>query len=160
MSRSAPQGEAEPASQTLKHAIADEVLAIKRRIEAQSEQVERLRHLIERIEDKIREDSADLADLQGALGEAAELRIDDLDQRLGGQRLERVAIRLLEEQPQLGSEIHYKEWFDLITEAGYKVTGRNPLGTFLAQLSRSPAIEPIGHRTGRYRLRLLADPPA
>jgi hypothetical protein len=67
-----------------------------------------------------------------------------------------VAIRLLKEQPEAAAGIHYREWFDLIREAGYQVSGQNPLGTFLAQLNRSSAVERVGSRTGRYRLRLAS----
>lgn len=143
-------------SPNLKDALVAEAAALANRIEAQAEQAERLRSLAERIEQQTEEDRHHLHDLHGILGEAVQLRIDDLDRRLGGQRLERVAIRLLQERPEAAAGIHYREWFDLVREAGYQVSGQNPLGTFLAQLSRSDAVERVGARTGRYRLRLVA----
>jgi hypothetical protein len=142
--------------QTVNEQLLEEARTLTLRIEAQTEQVERLRILAEKIERKTEEDRDALRDLQGVLGEASQLRIDDLDKRLGGQRLERVAIRLLKDRPEPMEEIHYREWFDLIREAGYKVSGQNPLGTFLAQLNRSDAIERVGHRSGRYRLRIAS----
>jgi hypothetical protein len=146
--------EAPPA--TLNDALVEEAATLACRIEAQVEQAERLRVLAEKIEQRTAEDRHALQELRGALGEAAQLRIDDFDQRLGGQRLERVAIRLLRSRPGPVSDIHYREWFDLVQKAGYKISGQNPLGTFLAQLNRSEAIESVGRRTGRYRLRVAS----
>jgi hypothetical protein len=141
---------------TLKESLLSEAAALGHRIAAQAEQAERLRGLAERLERQTEEDRHALRDLEGILGEAAQLQIDDLDKRLGGQRLERVAIRLLNERPEAAAGIHYREWFDLVRDAGYQVSGQNPLGTFLAQINRSSAIERVGVRTGRYRLRLVA----
>ena len=141
---------------TLRARLTEEAAALSARIRAQSEQAQRLRGLAERIEARTSEDRHALSDLEGVLGEAAQLGIDDLDRRLGGQRLERVAIRLLRERSGDGREIHYREWFDLIREAGYEVSGKNPLGTLLAQLNRSTAVERVGNRSGLYRLRLVA----
>jgi hypothetical protein len=140
----------------LKDALVSEAAALAHRIEAQTSQVERLRALADRIERQTAEDRHALHDLHGILGESVQLRIDDLDRWLGGQRLERVAIHLLEGRPDATVGIHYREWFDLIREAGYRVSGQNPLGTFLAQLNRSSAVERVGRRTGRYRLRVAS----
>jgi hypothetical protein len=140
----------------LKDALLEEAAALAHRIEAQAEQAERLRALADRLERQTEEDRHALHDLEGLLGEATQLRIDDLDKRLGGQRLERVAVRLLKERPEAAAGIHYREWFDLVREAGYQVSGQKPLGTFLAQINRSDAVERVGTRTGRYRLRLVA----
>jgi hypothetical protein len=135
-----------------------EARALAARIQAQAEQADRLRALAARIDGQTAEDRQALQDLEGLLGEATQLGIDDFDQRLGGQRLERVAVRLLRERERAGEqvEIHYREWFDLLRSAGHEVAGKNPLGTFLAQLNRSVAIERVGSRTGRYRLRAVA----
>jgi hypothetical protein len=143
-------------SESLRKRLTQEAAALASCIRAQSEQAERLRALAERIETRTAEDRNALADLEGVLGASAQLGIDDFDRRLGGQRLERVAIRLLEEHPGAAEEIHYRAWFDLIREAGYEISGKNPLGTLLAQLNRSDAVERVGNRTGLYRLRLVA----
>jgi hypothetical protein len=142
-----------PQPKSLNGALADEALAIEERIRAQADQAERLRNLAERIEKKTDEDRHALEELKGVLGESSQLGIADFDQRLGGQRLEGVAIRLLKSQPGPLADIHYRDWFKLLNDAGFRVSGQNPLGTFLAQLNRSDAIERVGHRTGRYRLR-------
>lgn len=140
----------------LKDALLGEAATLAHRIEAQAEQAERLRNLAEKLDRQTEADRHALHDLEGILGESSQLRIDDLDRRLGGQRLERVAIHLLEERPEVAGGIHYREWFDLVRDAGYQVSGKKPLGTFLAQINRSEAVERVGTRTGRYRLRLVA----
>jgi hypothetical protein len=143
-------------SDSVRARLTEEAAALSARIRAQSEQAKRLRSLAERIEAQTVEDRHALNDLEGVLGKAAQLDIDDFDRRLGGQRLERVAIRLFREQADGIEEIHYRAWFDMVREAGYEVSGKNPLGTFLAQLNRSEAIERVGKRTGLYRLCLVA----
>jgi hypothetical protein len=136
--------------------LAQEAAALAAKITAQAEQADRLRALAERVDAQTDLDRQNLLELQGVLGEAAQLVIDDFDRCLRGQRLERVAIRILRESYGDAAEIHYREWFDLIRGEGYQIVGRNPLGTFLSQLNRSDAVERVGRRTGRYRLRLAA----
>jgi hypothetical protein len=140
----------------LRDLLRQEAAALAQKIIAQAEQAERLRLLADRVEGQCSLDRQNLAQLEGVLGEASQLAIDDFDRRLRGQRLERVAIRILSESHHAAADIHYREWFELIRAEGYQVTGRNPLGTFLSQLSRSEAVERVGRRTGRYRLRLAA----
>lgn len=143
-------------SKTVREGLLGEAQALASRIQAQAEQADRLRALAERIDRQTLGDRRALEDLQGVLGEATQLGIDDFDHRLGGQRLERVAIRLLRERDGGKAEIHYREWFDLLRSEGHEIAGKNPLGTFLAQLNRSRAVERMGTRTGRYRLRVVA----
>jgi hypothetical protein len=133
-----------------------EARALATRVRAQTERAERLRTLADRIDRQTVQDRAALEDLRGVLGSAAQLQIDDLHDRLGGERLERVAVRLLRERQGPDAEIHYREWFDLVEEAGHRITGKRPLATFLAQLNRSRSVERVGRRSGRYRLRAVA----
>jgi hypothetical protein len=39
-----------------------------------------------------------------------------------------------------GDVLHYRAWFDLLTDAGHQVAGKDPLAVFLTQLSRSPVV--------------------
>jgi hypothetical protein len=139
--------------ETLDQALLSEALALTRRIEAQVDQAERLRLLADRIDDQTQRERALLEQLESALGRSAQLSINDLDGRLRGQRLLDVAIRLLEEQMGRGQAIHYREWFQLLQNHGYKVGGKDPVATFLAQINRAEAVESLGNRSGRYRLR-------
>jgi len=141
-------------SETLDQALLSEAVALTRRIEAQADQAERLRLLADRIDEQTQRERALLEQLESALGRAVQLSIDDLDGRLRGQRLLDVAITLLEEQRGRGQEIHYRDWFQLLQSHGHRVGGKDPLGTFLAQINRAEAVESIGKRTGRYRLKV------
>jgi hypothetical protein len=142
-----------PPTETLDSVLLSEAVALTRRIEAQAEQAERFRLLADRIDEQTQRERALLEQLEGALGRAVQLSIDDLDGRLRGQRLLDVAIELLDQQLGRGKEIHYRDWFQLLQAHGYKVGGKDPLGTFLAQINRAEAVESVGRRTGRYRLK-------
>jgi hypothetical protein len=95
-----------------------------------------------------------LEQLEGLLGRAVQLSIDDLDGRLRGQRLLEVAVQLLDQQPGRREPIHYKDWFQILVDNGYRVGGKDPVATFLAQINRSDRVESLGNRSGRYRLRV------
>lgn len=140
-------------SKTLDEALFNEALALVRRIKAQAEQAERLRLLADRIDDQTQRERSLLEQLESALGRSVQLSIDDIDGRLRGQRLLEVAIKLLDEQVGRGQDVHYRDWFQLLQNHGYRVGGKDPLGTFLAQINRAEAVEKVGKRTGRYRLR-------
>lgn len=144
---------ANDAPETLDQALLSEALALARRIEAQVDQAERLRLLADRIDDQTQRERALLEQLESALGRSVQMSINDLDGRLRGQRLLDVAITLLEEQVGRGQEIHYREWFQLLQNHGYRVGGKDPVATFLAQINRAEAVESLGNRSGRYRLR-------
>jgi hypothetical protein len=140
-------------SKTLDQALLGEAVALARRIEAQAEQAERLRLLADRIDEQTQRERSLLEQLESALGRSVQLSIDDIDGRLRGQRLLDVAIKLLDEQVGRGQPVHYRDWFQLLQSHGYRVGGKDPLGTFLAQINRAEAVEKVGKRTGRYRLR-------
>ncbi|MDX6587281.1 MAG: hypothetical protein QOI31_1754 [Solirubrobacterales bacterium] len=145
-----------PEKDSVRDELLNESRALSARIKAQTEQAERLRDLAERIDSQTARDRIALEDMLGVLGESAQMVLDDLERRLGGQRLERVAIQLLQQRHGEEAELHYREWYDLLTDQGFAVNGKNPLQTFLTQLNRSAQIEPVGKRSGRYRLRLVA----
>jgi len=138
--------------QDLKSSLMTEFALVRERVAQQRDQAERLRGLADQLDERIAHDERLLEDMASALGLAAQLRIDDLSPRLRGQRLQRVAVEVLRSHLEPGCEIHYREWFDLVTAAGHKVGGKDPLATFLAQVHRAPDVEPLGRRSGRYRL--------
>jgi hypothetical protein len=41
-------------------------------------------------------------------------------------------------------------------QAGFRVSGRDPVGTFLTQITRIDNVESVGRRFGLYRLRIAA----
>jgi len=41
-------------------------------------------------------------------------------------------------------------------QSGYRILGRDPLATFLTQITRIEKVESVGRRSGLYRLRIAA----
>jgi hypothetical protein len=142
-------GKADAASE----ALVAECRDMAERVRVGRERADQLRALAEHSEAQATRDERLLAELESALGLADQLRLEDLDSRLGGQRLEEIAVGLLRTERQFGEAIHYKEWFDLVRRAGHEIGGKDPKATFLAQLRRSQAVEAVGRRSGLYRLR-------
>jgi hypothetical protein len=134
-------------------ALAQEFLALKARIAEARERADRLRALADHVERQAARDEHALRELEGALGLAAQMQIEQLDRELGGRRLLEVAISILEREIEHGQAVHYRDWYALLCAAGFRARGQDPLANFLAQISRSTDVEPVGQRTGRYRLR-------
>jgi hypothetical protein len=93
-----------------------------------------------------------LGQLDEMLGIAPQMPIVDSEGILRGQRIRAVAIQVLKSHRGERATVHYREWYDLIVRDGHRVAGKDPLATFLAQLSRAPEVERVGRRTGMYRL--------
>ncbi|MEV4422479.1 hypothetical protein AB0L40_21255 [Patulibacter sp. NPDC049589] len=133
-------------------ALAQEFLAIKDRIAEAKDRADRLRALADHLERQAARDEHALRELEGALGLAAQMQIEQLDRDLGGRRLLEVAVAVLEREVEPGQAVHYREWYALLCAAGFRAKGQDPLANFLAQISRSEKVEPVGRRTGQYRL--------
>lgn len=97
-----------------------------------------------------------IRDLEEMLGMASQIAMCEIDEELRGERLREVALDVLHEKAGDGTPIHYREWFAALNEAGFRVVGKDPLASFLTQVSRIDRVEKIGRRTGLYRLRLAA----
>jgi hypothetical protein len=97
-----------------------------------------------------------MRDIEEMLGISSQIAIYEIDEELRGQRLREVALDVLRDRAGDGEPIHYRAWFDALVEAGYRVTGKDPLATFLTHVSRIDRVEPVGRRSGLYRLRLAA----
>lgn len=149
-------GEATPVSEELANALAEEWHALKRRIEDQLERAERLHELADHLYEQARRDGVLLAELEGLVGLAPQLRLEALDEELRGRRLQEVAVAILEADVGRGAPIHYRDWFERLRKRGHRVSGRDPLANFLSQVSRAPDVERVGSRTGMYRLRAVA----
>ena len=140
------------ASSSLSERLLVERGALVGRIETQRTQLDRMQEIVEGLRERLTEDEHLLSELDGVLGTAAQLRIESLDARLHGRRLEEVAIAVLCDTHGSSAEVHYRDWFELLRAQGHRVKGKDPLGTFLAQINRSSAVERVGRRSGRYRL--------
>jgi hypothetical protein len=126
------------------------------RLERGRERAQRLRDLAEEATDQVIADERLVRSLAEVLGVSPQATIQDLGGALRGQRLREVAVDVLKKHVEPGDEVHYREWFELLRDAQVVVAGRDPLATFLAQVSRSQAVEAVGRRSGRYRLRAVA----
>ena len=134
-------------------ALAQEYLGLKRRIEESRQRADRLRALADHLGEQATRDEHTLRELEGVLGLAAQLQIEQLDRELGGKRLQEIALQVLAREIQPGQAVHYRDWHQLLCAAGYRARGKDPIASFLAQISRSEGVEPVGSRSGRYRLR-------
>lgn len=90
-------------------------------------------------------------ELDELLGRALQLRLDLQTDALRGQRLREVAVGLIARRGMLGEPIHYREWFELLVAEGHSVEGKDPLATFLTQVTRSPVVLREGE-PGVYRV--------
>lgn len=126
------------------------------RVVQHRERAELLQRLAEQADVQAASDERLLAELAGALGIACQLRIEQLDRRLRGQRLQEIAVEILSGRLQPGERVHYKQWFSWVEEEGFKVGGKDPLATFLGQIGRSPRVVSAGRRSGFYLLREAA----
>jgi hypothetical protein len=59
---------------------------------------------------------------------------------LRGPAIREAAVRVLIAQPGPIEALHYRRWYELLVEAGYRIVGKDPLAVFLTQLSRSPLV--------------------
>lgn len=65
---------------------------------------------------------------------------DDNATVLRGPAIREAALRVLIAQPGPIEALHYRQWYELLVEAGFRVAGKDPLAVFLTQLSRSPLV--------------------
>jgi hypothetical protein len=136
--------------------LREEYRALETKVEQSRERAERMRNLADQAESQAAAEEKLLRDLAGVLGLSAQTSLYELDGRLRGQRLRDVAVQVLRDQHRTGEPIHYRAWFELVRRQGYSVAGKDPLATFLAQISRADEIEPVGRRSGLYLLRPAA----
>jgi hypothetical protein len=127
--------------------------ALKSDIERRRRRCDDLHRLLEHLESQTARDEHMLAEMEAMLDLTPQMRIEQLDHRLRGKRLLEVAVELLTSHSGSGVPIHYRAWFTLVQDAGHQIGGKDPLGTFLAQVNRAPQVEPVGHRSGLYQIR-------
>jgi hypothetical protein len=120
---------------------------------------ERLAHF-EGLATEAREEVRSLADsirsVEGVAGLAPQLAISELSEELRGERLREVALEVLRRLAASGDPVHYRAWFEALQQAGYRVSGQDPLAVFLTQITRIDKVEGLGRRSGLYRLRVVA----
>jgi hypothetical protein len=74
---------------------------------------------------------------------------------LAGSAIRVAAVRVLVESGGSDTPIHYRDWFELLRNAGHEVAGKRPDAVFLSQVSRSPVVKGTT-KAGIYELDLDA----
>jgi hypothetical protein len=142
-------------SDFLKAAQAERDLLGARLAEAQ----ERVEHFETRAAEA-REEAKSLADsiraIEEVAGLAPQLAMCELSEELRGERLREVALEVLQRLSASGDPVHYRIWFEALVQSGFRVSGRDPLATFLTQITRIDKVESVGRRSGLYRLTAAA----
>jgi hypothetical protein len=123
------------------------------RLAALREQSQRLHELVNAVDRDAEQTARILRSMDEMLGLAPQLSIDSIHEELRGRKLQEIAVELLRQRRGPGAVVHYREWFELLTGAGLRVAGKDPLATFLTQVARAPAVESVRPRSGLYRLR-------
>jgi hypothetical protein len=100
--------------------------------------------------------AASIRAIEEVAGLAPQMALCEISEELRGERLREVALEVLRRLSSSGDPIHYRIWFQELVDSGYRVLGRDPLATFLTQVSRIERVEKIGRRSGLYRLRVAA----
>jgi hypothetical protein len=137
-------------------ALRSEYTAMLVRLEQSRERAYRLRELADQAADQVAADERMLRSLAEVLGISPQSTIHDVVGALRGQRLREVAVEILSRHFGPGEPVHYRDWYELLRRESIVVAGRDPLATFLAQISSSEAVEAVGRRSGKYRLRAVA----
>jgi hypothetical protein len=134
-------------------------------VAVEQERVEKIRRDIERQQARLR---AQLDELSARLSDLAEreklLASLTNDERPGpptdseapsgqpvlrGAQLRERAVRLLFLSQGAGRPLYYRDWFQLVRSKGVAVGGKNPLATFLTNVTRSPLVA-RGSQAGAY----------
>lgn len=139
-------------SEHVQQAVEGEREVVTGRLEALRAQSARLHELVDQVDGEVEETARLLRRMDEMLGIAPQLSLEAHGE-LRGQKLQEIAVALLQEKRGAGVAVHYRDWFDLLVEAGLHVAGKDPLSTFLTQVARAPSVESVKPRSGLYRLR-------
>ena len=90
------------------------------------------------------------------LGRAPQLSLESMHEELRGKKLQEIAVEVLRQRHGDEATVHYRDWFELLQDAGVRVAGKDPLASFLTQIARAPEVESVRPRSGLYRLRTAA----
>jgi hypothetical protein len=140
-------------SNHVRETVENEREVVARRLDALREQSRRIHELADAIARDVDEAARLLRAIDEMLGRAPQLSIESTHDELRGRKLQEIAVELLRQRHGTGSPVHYRDWFALLTEAGARVAGKDPLATFLTQIARAPEVESVRPRSGLYQLR-------
>jgi hypothetical protein len=126
------------------------------RLEETRERLDHFEALVAKWRDEADELARAIRAIEEVAGLASQMAFSEISEQLRGERLREVALQVLRGLSASGDAVHYRVWFDALLESGYRVSGRDPLATFLTQITRIENVESIGRRSGLYRLRVAA----
>ncbi len=132
--------------------LRDERVALLHRVADLTRRAELHRQLAGQLEIELAARARLLREIEELMELRPQLRLERLDRQLRGRRLQEVAVEVLSSRASDGRPVHYREWFAYLRAEGYEVAGRDPLATFLAQVSRAEGVERVGARSGLYRV--------
>lgn len=135
--------------------VAGEREAVVARVQDLRRQAELLHAVVDQVDSDLASAELLLRRMDEVLGVAPQLPFDALHEELRGQRLREVAVEVLRAKRSIGTVIHYREWFDLLSQHGLRVGGKDPMATFLTQIGKASAVESVKPRSGLYRLKAL-----
>jgi hypothetical protein len=110
------------------------------------------RGMLDSMEEQLAREERLLREIEELSDQRPQLRLERLDRQLRGRRLREVAVEILRREVGVDQPIHYREWFALLRAHGFEIRGKDPLNTFLTGVGRADGVEPIGGRSGLYRL--------
>ncbi|SRR6266498_2613506 len=126
-----------------------------RLVDAQ-EQAEHFESLAAQAREEAETLAASIRAIEEVAGLAPQMAISELSEELRGERLREVALDVLRRISSSGDSVHYRVWFEALLGSGYRVSGKDPLATFLTQVSRIERVQSVGRRSGLYHLRTAA----
>jgi hypothetical protein len=127
--------------------------AVVARVEDLERQSAALHTVVDGVDRELERAERLLRHMDEMLGLAPQLALEATEGELRGQRLREIAVQILRERKGVGTEIHYTEWFELVTKAGVRVGGKAPIATFLTQIAKASEVESVRPRSGLYRLK-------
>lgn len=129
----------------------------RRRIEREIEKVEKQEARFRREAERAHQKRAQLLEELTAISRFADegcsaddgpqLRVVSSHERdsnglvLKGAQIREFAVSLVVGSRHAEEGIHYKTWFDLVSAQGIHLSGKDPVATFLTQISRSPVVK-------------------
>src|SRR6266511_5941002 len=147
---------AESASTDFLNAAKAERQLLATRLAEAHERIDHFETLASEARDEAQSLAASIRAIEEVAGLAPQMAICEISEELRGERLREVALEVLQRLSTSGDPVHYRIWFEALVESGYRVIGKDPLATFLTQVSRIDRVERIGRRSGLYRLRVAA----
>lgn len=133
-------------------AVEAERKVVAARLEELREQSARLHEILEKLDAEVEANARMLRQMDEMLGRSPQLSLEWMHGELRGHRLQEIAVQILREKKGIGAVVHYRDWYDLLVQAGARVAGKDPVATFLTQVARAPGVESVRPRSGLYRL--------